>query len=199
MAMRTEPLSAASVRSPVERIEELRCRADPRANRADVAGRYDELFRAGAVPDPRPDGFLPGALEATTTFPALDAYGRWVSRLWMPWAGKRFDAATETGANRLTPSARIPMRLFWPSHRPGAAEGGALEAFPFRTRIEPAALDSGTDVLVIDYDFEANPAFIIRRIRDELVQVDDGFYLGKVLMRFASGYRRIGFFSLRRP
>ena len=135
MAVQADRRSTASTHPFVDQLVELRRRADPRANRAEVADHYEGLFRAGSIPDPRPDAFLPGALEA----------------------------------------------------------------FPFRTRVEPAALDAGIDVLVIDYDFEANPGFVIRRIRDELVQIDDGFYLGKVLMRFASGYRRIGFFSLRRP
>jgi hypothetical protein len=180
-------------------IAELRARLDPRSNRAEVAERYDALFRTGSVPDPAPDGFLPGTLEMTTTFGALDAYGRWMSRLWMPWMGKRFDASTSTGINRLVPSARVSMRVMWPAHTPKAADGDAIEAFPFRTRVEPGALDPGSSVLVIDYDFEDNPAFIIRKIRDELVQIADGFYLGKVLMCLRAGYRRIGFFSLRRP
>jgi len=136
----------------------------------------------------------------TTTFPALDAYGRWISRLWMPWMGKRFDAATSTGVNRMVPGARLPMRILWPGHEPRPAdEADALEAFPFRTRVEPGALDPGTSVLVIDYDFDENPALLIRRIRDELVQIEDGLYLGKVLMRRGDAYHRIGFFSLRRP
>jgi hypothetical protein len=113
--------------------------------------------------------------------------------------GKGFDAGSSTGINRLRPGAHLPMRLLWPGHQPRPAEGAhAVEAFPFRTRIEPGVLDPGTNVLVIDYDFEASPAFIIRRIRDELVQVEDGFYLGKVLMRWRGEMRRIGFFSLRR-
>jgi hypothetical protein len=34
---------------------------------------------------------------------------------------------------------------------------------------------------------------------DELVQVDDGLYLGKILYRTSSRYHPIGFFSLERP
>ena len=186
--------------SPRQEIARLRLRLDPRANHVDVAEGYEALFRTGSVPDPAPDGFLPGKLEMTTTFAALDAYGRWISRVWMPWMGKRFDAAASTGVNRMVPAARLPMRILWPGHDPQpAGDANALEAFPFRTRVEPGALDPGTSVMVIDYDFEANPALLIRRIRDELVQVEDGFYLGKVLMRLGDGYRRIGFFSLRRP
>jgi hypothetical protein len=70
-----------------------------------------------------------------------------------------------------------------------------LEAFPFRTCVARGELDSGVNVLKIDYDFEANPT-LIRHILDELVQIAPGRYLGKVLFRSGSRYYRIGFFSL---
>ncbi len=162
-----------------------------------MAAHYDVLFRTGTVPDPVPDGFLPGDLEMTTTRGPIDAYVRFATGIWMPWLGKRFDASTSTGVNRMVPGARLPLRALWPRHEPRAADG-TLEVFPFRTRVEPGALDPETTVLVIDYDFEANPSFIIRRIRDELVQIDDGFYLGKVLMRVGPRHHAVGFFSLRR-
>ena len=55
------------------------------------------------------------------------------------------------------------------------------------------------EMLTIDYDFAANPGFLIRRILDELVQVDDALYLGKVLLRWRGSFRRLGFFSLECP
>jgi hypothetical protein len=193
-----EPAAAPHAASAAEEVSSLRRRLDARVNRADVRARLNALFASGTVPDPAPDGFLQGELVMTSTFRALDAYGRWISGLWMPWLGKAFEASASTGINRLSPSARLPTRLLWPSHPVRATEPGILEAFPFRTRIERGAVDAGTNVLVIDYDFEANPAFVIRRIRDELVQVGDGFYLGKVLMRLRGEVWPIGFFSLRR-
>jgi hypothetical protein len=40
------------------------------------------------------------------------------------------------------------------------------------------------DVLVIDYEsVDANPRFLIRQIRDELVEVVPGANLGKMLVR----------------
>ena len=47
-----------------------------------------------------------------------------------------------------------------------------------------------------DYDFAVNPGFVIRRILDEVVQVADGVYLGKVLLRARERFHRVGFFSL---
>jgi hypothetical protein len=52
--------------------------------------------------------------------------------------------------------------------------------------------------LKIDYDFDANPSFIIRSILDEVVQIDEGLYLVKILFRRGRSHRRIGFFSLER-
>ena len=83
-----------------------------------------------------------------------------------------------------------------PAYQPFLADDGMVDAFRFRNRIEPGTLDPDVKVLKIDYDFEANPGFVIRRILDELVQVDDGLYLGKILFQWRGTLRRLGFFSL---
>jgi hypothetical protein len=88
------------------------------------------------------------------------------------------------------------MKALWPSYKVLREHEDRVEAFLFRTRVDPGAVDPSINVLKIDYDFEANPDFIIRRILDELVQLDDGLYLGKVLYRQKGRYRTIGFFSL---
>ena len=53
--------------------------------------------------------------------------------------------------------------------------------------------------MVIDYsDVKENPYVIIRSIRDELVEVVPGTYLGKILFRLPRDrYEMIGFFALR--
>jgi hypothetical protein len=89
------------------------------------------------------------------------------------------------------------MRAVWRRYTPEYVGPDRVEAFPFRTRVAPGELDPGVDVLKIDYDFEANPDFMIRRILDELVQVAPGRYLGRVLLRLNGRFRPIGFFSLR--
>lgn len=118
--------------------------------------------------------------------------------MYMPWLGKAFDPSTQSGVNVLTPSARAPMKVLWPRYSPARELVDRIEAFEFRTRIEMGAVDVGLDVLKIDYDFEANPDFLIRRILDELVQIDENLYLGKILFRRASGWKPIGFFSLEK-
>lgn len=52
--------------------------------------------------------------------------------------------------------------------------------------------------MVIDYaNVEANPGLIIRSIRDELVQIVPGAYLGKILVRLPGDkYEMVGFFAL---
>jgi hypothetical protein len=54
-------------------------------------------------------------------------------------------------------------------------------------------------VLVIDYEpVESNPRLVIRRIRDELVEVSPGMYLGKMLWRRRDGrHTLLAYFALR--
>ncbi len=119
--------------------------------------------------------------------------------LWMPWLGKSFRPAEGSGINVMRRDARLPIVVMWPSIRPGAVDESRLEAFPFRLRRAPGELEPSVDVLKIDYDFDANPRFVIRRILDEVVEVEDGLYLGRVLYRWRGRFHRIGFFTLERP
>jgi hypothetical protein len=171
----------------------------PRVNRARILARLDELFRSGRAPDPRPDGAFPGRPLTTMVWGPADRLALRLADLWMPWNGKRFVPASGSGVNRFDRSVLGPMRILWPGYRPERVAGGVVEAFPFRTRIGRGTVDPDVTVLAIDYDVEANPSFLIRRILDELVEVAPGSYLGKVLFRVRGSYHQIGYFSLRRP
>lgn len=116
----------------------------------------------------------------------------------MPWLGKRFDAQANEGVNVLARSALKPMKLFWPSYEPVGTFTDRVEAFPFKTRLAPGAVDPELRVLKIDYDFDPNPSFIIRRVLDELVQIEEGLFLGKVLYRRKEEFRPIGYFALEK-
>ena len=183
------------------RLLDLSDALHPGIGRAKAIDELDRMFVAGSPPDPVPDGFHPGTLLATCTWAPWDGVVARIAHAWMPWQGKSFDAASSTGLNRFTGGAaeRRVMRILWPGYRPVSRTADRIEAFQFRNRLEPGALDPGVRVYKIDYDFAANPGFIIRRILDELVQVEDGLYLGKVLMRVGGRYRGIGFFMLERP
>jgi hypothetical protein len=52
-------------------------------------------------------------------------------------------------------------------------------------------------VLKIDYDLNGNPLFTVRRVLDELVQIDDNLYLGKAHVRWWWGrWQMVAHFSL---
>ena len=179
-----------------DRLREAQDFLSPKVVRERAVAEIDELFRSGSAPEPAPEGFLRGRLITSTTWDGFDLVGRRLAELYMPWLGKSFDPGAGEGVNVLKRSAVGPMRALWPSYKVLREHEDRVEAFRFRTRVDPGAVDPSINVLKIDYDFEANPDFIIRRILDELVQLDDGLYLGKVLYRQKGRYRTIGFFSL---
>jgi len=191
-------VAEADVIDPAGKLDGLANRLHPSRNRAEVLSRLDEAFRSGDAPDPLPSGFRSGRLLATSTWGPWDSLVQRLAGLWMPWLGKSFDAASETGINRFlpTPGTRLLLRLLFPTHVPAVSAADRIEAFPFRTRVAPGEIDPAVRVLKIDYDFEANPT-LIRRILDEVVKVAPGLFLGKVLFRLGQRYHRIGFFSLR--
>ena len=158
----------------------------------------NELFRLGTTPT-NLDGPTEGMLVMTTTNPAFDTVVRWITALWMPWQGKRFDNQSATGDNRLTKSTGLVGKLLWPLYSMRDNIDGKL-AFDFKTYVEPGKEDPDVDVMVIDYaDIESNPKLIIRSVRDELVELVPSVYLGKILFKTESGYNKIGYFALRMP
>jgi hypothetical protein len=84
-----------------ERMEEAAARMQPGVNRALSLRDLDDLFRSGRVPDPLPDGFLPGRLLAMSIWSPLDAVLARIAMAWMPWQGKVFDQAASIGVNRV--------------------------------------------------------------------------------------------------
>ena len=180
-----------------DRLSEISASLRPDAVREQALAALDDLFRDGSPPDPHPEGFLRGELITTSITRPVDATARALASVYLPWLGKTFNRAASTGLNVLRPNARAPMRVLWPSYEPEREMADRIEAFPFRTRTEPGAIDPDVTVLKIDYDYEANPDLLIRRILDELVQLDEHLYLGKILFRTKRGWRPIGFFSLQ--
>lgn len=185
-----------SAGTPAQELEELATRLVPGANRALILERLNELFRSGRAPDPFPDGFLHGQLVATSTTRPLDAFGRSMAQLWMPWKGKRFERARSAGMNVFAPGVLTPIRILFPRYTPESISGERVEAFPFTIRVAPGHVDSDVDVLKIDYGLHANPR-LVRRILDELVELTPGVYLGKILFRTRHHHRAVGYFSLR--
>ncbi|MFL6089697.1 MAG: hypothetical protein ACJ71Z_06105 [Aeromicrobium sp.] len=163
----------------------------------------NELFAAGAVPTGL-DGATDGILVATTTNRALDAAVKALTSVWMPWRGKRFDADSSTGDNRMTESSRLVGKILWPVYGMRTDADGR-SAFDFNTYVEAGVEDPDVSVLVIDYaSVPDNPKLVIKSIRDELVELVPGAYLGKIFFRVPSlvgdsRFERIGYFALRTP
>jgi hypothetical protein len=173
------------------------------AKRREAHDSLNRIFRLGNPPSRPLNGPQRGILVTPTTFATLDPLFRGIARAWMPWVGKRFDSANETGDNLLLASARVPVKLMWPSYELESAGEERYAAFRFRTHTDPGTIDSDRDTLKIDYDSDDNPAFLIRNILDELVEVVPGAYLGKVLLRRgtpkAQRWNLVGYFALEPP
>jgi hypothetical protein len=155
----------------------------------------NRIFRLGVAPDPPLEGPTRGLLVTPTLGRVADLGLRRLASAWMPWRGKRFHAASQTGDNLFAPSALWPARVLWPSYRLESLDDG-YAAFPFRTYASSGTVDPDRETLKIDYDSDDNPSLLIRDILDELVQVVRGAYLGKVLVRRRDQWRLIGYFAL---
>jgi hypothetical protein len=215
-ATKTEEQAGLSKAATVEdRVSELRklAKSDPKgaqeqtwawfkelgARKAEA--ELGELYKQGKAPKGL-DGPTDGILVTPLIQPFADRALRAITGAWMPWQGKRFDKKANRGDNRLTGSARWPAKLFWPLYGTREAEDGRI-AFDFETAIEPGKADPDVKVLKIDYQPDAmhNPNFLIRKIRDELVEIVPDTYLGKILWRSGDEgnekFTNIGYFALR--
>jgi hypothetical protein len=120
-----------------------------------------EVFRCGRRPETA-DGETEGIFVAWTVHPLVHAALSAVGRAWMPWRGKTFWACERRGANILA-SGRT--------------------AIPFRTYFAPGRLEPDREVLVIDYAAVRSNPRPVRQVRDELVEIVAGSYLGQMLVR----------------
>ncbi|MDI1444084.1 hypothetical protein [Polyangium sp. 6x1] len=101
------------------------------------------------------------------------------SRRRFPWDGKSFGALSPsegTGINRVK---LLPLRFDW---------------FPFRTRIEPSAVD-GRPCVYLDYEQPGNP-FFIARIRDEIREVAPDLWLGPAMAKTKNGAVHVLWFAV---
>ena len=158
----------------------------------------DDMFRSGR-PAEGLDGQYAGEMVAVSIAPLLTPFVEGIQNRQKPWLGKIFMPDTARGENILNRTARLPLRLthpFYRDMRPVAAS--TFRALRFRTYQAPALLDPEVMVLKIDYDLPENPRLTIRRVLDELVEIADGFYLGRAYVRWWWGtWQRVAYFSLR--
>jgi len=155
-----------------------------------TSAQLNGLFRSASAPDPAADGFLRGRILTVT----VDPYGMFIGDVCRFWRGKRFWPGA--GMNVVAPGGRLLLRALTPSQPLEPGKDGNLEGFPFAVRAESGLADPHVDVMALDYGIDSNPSPFLRRLRDELVGVEDGLYLGKILYRVGDAYRPVGFFSL---
>ena len=169
-----------------------------RGDRTRAFAALNNLFRNGTLPDPAPDGRYGGEMIAIDIAPGATPFFRWLANRWMPWKGKTFDPSRQRGDNILTKDSYFLARLFNPLYR-GFHTDSALtyRAFAFHTYAAPGLFDKDRTVLKIDYNLKENPAWTVRRVLDELIQLEQGLYLGKAHVRWWRGtWQTVAYFSL---
>jgi hypothetical protein len=167
--------------------------------RAEALRTLELMFRRGRPPEL--DGETRGHWLTPALPPPAQGLVRAATSAWMPWLGKRFEAAEQRGHNLVVADARLAIRALWPSYSPASLGDGRLAVFPFGTRLDPAERAPRLEVLKIDYDRPENPPLLVRNILDELVEVVPGAYLGRMLVRRSRNapYRASGWFALHKP
>jgi hypothetical protein len=157
----------------------------------------NQLFRSGTVPEPPLDGRYAGELIAINIAPGLTQMYESLLQAWMPWLGKTFDPAQQSGDNIFTKDSYPLARIFNPFYRGFVADGpGRYRGFAFRTYTAAGLFDKDRTVLKIDYDLKGNPSLNVRRVLDELVQVGD-MYLGKAHVHWWWGrWQTVAYFTL---
>ncbi len=159
----------------------------------EILGR---IFRLGRLP--RPEGRFNGEMIGISTGLLSDPFFEWMTRIYLPWLGKTFEAATNSGDNVFEDNAWswATSKLGWPSYRVQSdAPPNTVRLFPFRSEPAEAVEDPGLQVLKLTYSDSPNP-LPVRRIVDEVVELPGGYLFGKTHMRGLRELRRIGFFGL---
>jgi hypothetical protein len=158
----------------------------------------NHLFRSGKVPEPALNGRYIGKLIALDIALGLTQLFNWLTSAWMPWLGKTFSSAQQSGDNIFASDSYPLARFFNPFYRGFYTDiPGTYRGFAFHTYIAPGLMDPDRSVLKIDYNLKENPSFTVRRVLDELVQLDDHVYLGKAHVHWWVGdWQTVAYFTL---
>lgn len=166
-------------------------------NRAAGMASLDDMFRSGRPPQSL-DGRYRGELVAVDIAPGITQYVEYVQNRFHPWLGKTFDHSVDQGDNIFRNLAGPWFKVLLPLYREQRIDTVAtFRAFTFHTYVAPALSANDVAALKIDYDLPDNPALSIRRVLDELVELADGYYLGRAWLRWRGSWRRVAYFSLR--
>ncbi|MCL5996059.1 MAG: hypothetical protein M1546_08380 [Chloroflexi bacterium] len=171
----------------------------PAQLRAQDWAALNDLFRATPPPSQPLDGFYAGQFVGLRLAPGVTQLAEWVAARWMPWLGKRFSAGQGSGDNTLRRDSYWIARAVWPLYRGyHDVEPRVYRAFTFRTSYGERAGEPGSRVFRLDYDVPGNPRLTVRRIVDELVQLEAGFYLGRMVVHWWWGQHGVtAYFTLK--
>jgi hypothetical protein len=105
----------------------------------------NQLFRSGIVPEPALDGRYEGELVALDIAPGLTQFFQWLTDRWLPWLGKTFEAASQSGDNIFTQDSYSLAWFFNPLYRGFTFDTtGKYRCFIFHTYIAPGLTDPGS-------------------------------------------------------
>jgi len=168
-------------------------------NRKQGLAALNKLFRQGMLPEIALNGRYHGQLVALDIAPGLTPLFEALTRRWLPWQGKAFNASETTGNNIFTRDVLPLSYLMMPFYRiriPDTPQ--TFRSFNFRTYSGPGKQDPDRQVLKLDYNLPENPRLNVRRVIDELVQLGDGYYLGKAhLKTWWGSWQMVAYFSLQ--
>jgi hypothetical protein len=179
-------------------IQNLNLTTSASVSRADKLARLNALFRSGKAPAEQLDGRYVGGLAAIDLAPGATQLAQAILSRWLPWKGKRFDAACECGDNVFTRDSYSLARVIWPLYRAYSDDTATTyRAFTFKTYIGPGMFDPDRQVFKLDYDLPGNPSGNVKRVLDELVELPDGTYLGKAHLKLYWGtWKTVAYFTL---
>ena len=186
--------------NPIRMLDELQAAQSlVKRDRTRGMGALNMLFRNGKPPAPALDGRYRGGLIALDLATGLTELFQKIPVAWMPWLGKTFNASQQTGDNIFTRDSYLLARIFNPFYRGFMTDqAGTYRCFAFRTYTAPGLMDADRTVLKIDYDLKDNPVLTVRRILDELVEIDHNLYLGKAHVRWWwGGWQTVAYFTLK--
>ena len=150
-------------------------------DRGQGLAELNAVFLSGKPPEPPLNGPYKGELIAVNIAPGATQAVGFLTSFWMPWLGKRMFRDEARGDNIFSNNSRWIMRILYPFYRKTTAiDARTYSAFVFQARVDTGIEDTDLKVFKIDYDLPDNPTLTIRPFVDELLQVDDGVYLGKV-------------------
>lgn len=161
--------------------------------------QLSKMFREGVFPRAPLHGPTNGQMIAADIAPHVSPPIARLITTTKPWLGKVFDAEGASGENLLTPGFVAISRVLFPGYRGfRQVSEHSFAGFSFRTYPGDGLQDPDRRVLKIDYDRPENPP-VIRRILDELVQLDDNYYLGKAHFRLSlTSWHLLFVFALQR-